>query len=292
MKFVEIIKSSNMNLEKANELYKEKLIQTYKAFVDFCITNNLNFCAAGGTMIGAVRHKGIIPWDDDIDIFMPRKDYDRFLKLKEKASSEGFEIVDWETKGYTQPFAKFCDACTTIIPSKDSTFLYGIFIDVFPLDKNHGSIKSINIKCFIYRNALRLYAILNCKINCRIKAILKPLNYLINWYETHIFLGELFCSPLGVYKEKEISTHEVFSKFKKVPFEDSFIFIPVGFHKYLTQVYGDYMQLPPLEKRVSHHALYYVNFNRRISLNEISQLVDDEQGIFFERSELKNAYKY
>lgn len=283
--------NSNITITEANKLYVASLLKTYKSFVHLCERNNLSFCVAGGSLIGAVRHNGLIPWDDDIDIFMPRKDYNKFLELKTSLIDKEYEIVDFETPGYDQPFAKYCDARTTVIPFSNSKFVYGIFIDIFPLDNARGPKRLINIETFIYRNLIRLYLYLNKgKIQkCCIPQ--KMIRTIMRIFESNVFKGDMVCSPLGVYKEKEICPKDDFI-FEKHQFEDTYTYIPKGYDKYLTQIYGNYMQLPPIEKRISHHALYYVNFYKRINPSDLHIHHNIEGGMYYEREEMKCAYKY
>ena len=121
-------------VEYSESLYKEKLLKTMKAFTDVCRRNDIEYIAAYGTVLGAIRHKGLIPWDDDIDVFMTRENYEKFLRLKKTLAGSDYEIVDLDDKGYYLPFAKFCDANTTIWEVENLPFIFGVFIDVFPLD--------------------------------------------------------------------------------------------------------------------------------------------------------------
>lgn len=113
--------------------YRAKLIETFKAFDKFCEEHNLTYYAGGGTLIGAVRHQGIIPWDDDIDVLMLKPDYDRFLALKKQCKGTGYNILDYHDKGYYLPFAKFVDSNTSIWEMSQQQFVIGSFVDVFPL---------------------------------------------------------------------------------------------------------------------------------------------------------------
>lgn len=87
-----------------------------------------------GSAIGVVRHKGMIPWDDDIDIVMPREDYNRLLDLKVQFNNTGYDVVSLRDYGYYTTFAKIIDKNTTIWERKEWPFLIGVYIDVFPMD--------------------------------------------------------------------------------------------------------------------------------------------------------------
>ena len=126
--------ASANTVDYSESLYKEKLLKTMKEFTDVCRRNDIEYIGAYGTVLGAVRHKGLIPWDDDIDVFMTRENYEKFLRLKKSLAGSGYEIVDLDDKGYYLPFAKFCDTNTTIWEVESLPFVFGIFIDVFPLD--------------------------------------------------------------------------------------------------------------------------------------------------------------
>ena len=125
---------------------KETLINTLKAFTSFCDKHNLTYYAVAGTCLGAIRHKGIIPWDDDIDVAMPRKDYDKLLALRGELKGTGHELVNLgdrskDSGDYILPYAKFCDANTTIWEQKNNQVIFGVFVDVFPFD-NAGNIST------------------------------------------------------------------------------------------------------------------------------------------------------
>lgn len=278
-------------------LYKEILIKTFCAFKDFCKENNITYYACGGTAIGAVRHQGIIPWDDDIDVFMYRDEYDRFISLKKKLAAD-YEILSFGDEGYPLTFAKFCDKNTVIWEHRQLPCTWGVFIDVFPLDAVTGKDKATlkiqkkyyylsykyleSFKKIAYidiYNAIQKQGIKEAAKLIRIKFLdhflrnvyrkkieniitqskQLPSTWVMNFYTPY--------APL-----KEICPTEWFKEPTEVPFENTTICIGKGNHHYLTQLYGNYMTPPPKEKQVSHHGHYYYNLSMSLSVDEIKKL--------------------
>ena len=123
----------NVNGTAEDNQLKTALASTLKAFIDFCQQHALTYYAAYGTAIGAVRHHGLIPWDDDIDVFMPREDYNKLLSLRSTLNTTEYEIIDIENQGYYLYFAKWCQRNSTLIEKPGEPAL-GIYVDIFPLD--------------------------------------------------------------------------------------------------------------------------------------------------------------
>ena len=115
--------------------HQQILLQVYKRFNLFCKQNNITFYAAYGTLIGAIRHHGFIPWDDDIDVFMLRKDYDKFVNLRNTLNDCSFKLSVYQDGQSPYPFAKFYTTKGTIWEYSQFPFIIGPWVDVFPIDE-------------------------------------------------------------------------------------------------------------------------------------------------------------
>ena len=274
--------------------YKDHLYRILKYFIYFCENNNLTYCCAAGTMLGAVRHHDIIPWDDDIDVFMPRKDYEKLLTLSSGIEKDGFRLISAKTCSSFATFAKLYNKNTTLWEFEPIQFVYGIYIDIFPLDETSMS-KTEFIKAYrSFRNLFRKYQLTQMKFTFGrllkdIKAWNKKLivkgiaslffpSFLSYYYRKKIInfenraaleKGDHVVSYYGDYWEREFFDKKWFENYIDMQFSDFTVKVPVGYHEYLTNVYGDYMQFPPVDKRVSHHDHYYLNMDKSMSLDEI-----------------------
>lgn len=285
--------------EQQKDTYKKILLQTMKDFIKFCEENNLKYIAAYGTVLGAVRHKGLIPWDDDIDVYMVREDYNKFLSLKNKLINTSYEIIDHKDNDYYLPFAKFCNKHTTIWGVKELPFVMGVFIDIFPLDYVPNTKSETNRLIHQFQKSWSNYyrCLIRPKYTTRIKTleirslladiynnIYKPFKKIV--YSHFLKIEQKLQEVKGTdYIRYTVSNYPITRLIHpkswiedtiEVPFENLYIKIPREYDKYLTNEFGNYMKLPPLEKRISDHVYYFIDLTRRMTINEIKSIKNNK----------------
>ena len=276
--------------------YKDKLIETFYAFNQFCAENDIKYYAAYGTLIGAIRHKGLIPWDDDIDVWMLPHDYEKLLSYKGKIGGH-YDIIDDEDENYWLfSLIKFVDTNTTLWEAEEFPCVTGVYIDIFPMyecDEKTAianrreydavssqltrSLRHIPLKKVFHlffrghshegRLALKdfLYSKLYCKINRR------RYNNLVDRLKN--IKGDVYVSYDGAYHEKEVFPKSWFLETEYLSFEGMKIPVPKEYDKVLKKLYGDYLQLPPEDQRFSLHSHFYEDLTKRMSVKEIKKIL-------------------
>ena len=235
---------------------------------EFCQKNSIKYVITAGTLIGAIRHKGYIPWDDDIDICMPRCDYERFINAFESKSCyvDSFEKND----KFLFPFAKVCDRSTLLIEDTEKNSKLGINIDVFPEDgvpdgkrgiKHARHVLSLSKMLKVKQTKLSKERLLFKNVVLLIaKIILLPMTrkFII---KRIIKVAKRFeisgcsdvCNLVWGVGPKGIYPKSFFDKIIKVPFEGHLFSAISEYDAWLRKIYGDYMVLPPEAKRITHH---------------------------------------
>ena len=295
-----------MDNSEVNRLFRKKLLETFSLIQKFFEKHNIKYYACGGTALGAIRHKGLIPWDDDIDLYVPREDYDRLNLYNEELNKLGYNFVCFENnKNYYLPFGKIEDKNTTLWEVNRFKYITGVYVDIFPLDYFSGSKEDVINEQERYYN---IYSNFQHSIEYTpIKEIFElmlfghiPTAWLrIKSYLYHPFRkynykrlieeidlarkgkGE-WCVCTPQWRGKVFKT-EWFENAIEVPFENTTIKVPSEYDEYLTLLYGDYMTPPPLEKRVLAHDeyRYYLILKECIDYKEVlSRLKQGEKVVY------------
>ena len=246
---------------------KRLLLENLVCFDSFCRKNNLKYSLAHGTLLGAVRHKGFIPWDDDIDVMMPRDDYE--ILLKTFTDSEHKIISCFNNKKYYLPYAKLYNIKTLKIEDYKiaDRELFGVEIDVFPVDYLPSK---VDLNTF-FRKQYKLFDFWNRSMHvARFIECLKQPKYFynkiffsnkynkyckkVNIYSKKGKKKTICCIPLDPFDRRKIHFDlDIFDKLVLVDFENKQFYATAYYKQFLTSKYGDYMKLPPVQNRITHH---------------------------------------
>lgn len=261
---------------------QQKSLEMAKYFVNFCNENNLLCYMCGGGAIGALRHKGFIPWDDDLDFFMPRNDYEKLIEIwNQKADTKKYSLINANKNLIDHNlFITIRDNETTAIKpyQKGINISHGLALDIIPLDgcpdgfkrkkqvfwaliyslfksqvipQKHGKLKK-----FVSKILLGIIPTKILKFKLWKFAEKQMTKYKIEDNEN---ITEL-CS--GPYYMKKIYKKEWFEKNVFIKFEDTKLPVPVGYDGYLKTAFGDYMKLPPKEKQKPHHEVLFLDLEK------------------------------
>ena len=249
---------------------KKVEIDILKEFIRVCDSLNLKYYVLEGTLLGAVRHKGFIPWDDDIDVGMPRADYERFCFEGQKLLPEHYFIQTINTeRDYRANFAKIRDSRTTFIETsvRHCNINHGIYIDIFPLDDCFDDEHAHKRRCrSLSLILMTLRIIKGFYVPNKKKTIVRRLAELLSVIRYPTIRGALLAREKWMKALPESNTYanygsewwwhlpkEYFGEGEYLEFEGIRVRAPKDFDKCLTHIYGDYMKLPPEEERVAHH---------------------------------------
>lgn len=261
---------------------KEVMLNILNTFARFCEQNGLSYFLDAGTLLGAVRHKGYIPWDDDIDVNMPRKDYDQFIQIVKNKNGYIYNNLKVEFPEDTiYPFLKISDDRTILVEFPDKNPMeVGVYIDVFSKDGILNDSLRQRILCkiselyglFLWFNKFSIYAWKNkggplkkC-IALLGRILIKDPNLPLR-LQNKLIQKNLKRHPLdqceyvttltnGEFHKK--APKECFDDYEMMEFEGKKFRVPIGYDIYLRCLYpGDYMQLPPENKRIKHDTIIY-----------------------------------
>ena len=266
---------------------QEKMLEILEELIRVCEENDLTYFACGGTCIGALRHNGFIPWDDDLDVFMLREDYEKLWKLRSKFDSKKYKLCRTNSrKNYHHRVLQLVDLNTTFINrrSVNEDIEHGVYIDILPIDA--CAPKGIRrIRQFI--DAI-LYSVYN--VQCAPEFHGGKLYRFIVKAMLFVVPGRKLKNKIWMYCEKQMTKYdwskadqaielaaaisvlkrpypkEWFEGVKKHTFEDTEINLPIGVEKYLTQVFGDYMSLPPEKDRHPRHNTVKIDLDHSYKL--------------------------
>lgn len=263
----ELRKIGLLQLEILNEVHR------------VCEEHHIAYYMIGGTLLGAVRHKGFIPWDLDIDIAMPREDYERFKQVAQEQMDERYTYIDHENcRNHIRPHALVIRNDTRIHFKYDSVnpklHDLGIYVDIFPLDnapdderlrkkqakklKNIRKLKEYRTpysysyklwrRCAHYLVSLLLCWIPIKRINCLQQKQMQKYRHQTT---------KCLCSMASQYAyAKQCMPREIYGTPTLLEFEGRKYYAPQQYRQYLTRLYGDYMQLPPPEKRQANLEIF------------------------------------
>lgn len=240
-------------------------------FIDsFCKEHGINYWINYGTLIGAIRHKGFIPWDDDIDLSMTRENYEKFIQLFSEKQSR-YKLLSLETDDqYFNNFIKIVDPTTKIIDTRNTkTYDSGVFIDIFPMDTFNDTkvvdicykLESFKLLSFSkHKNIVYGDSKLKDLIRTLFWLLLRPVSprFFANQIEKQIQKyrvenGKYIAFIPSKAKEKEIFPRDMFDELIETPFEHFVLPAPKHFDAVLKQFYDDYMTVPPKEKQIYIH---------------------------------------
>lgn len=246
--------------------HKKLQLDILKNIHRYCVEKGLNYTLAYGTLIGALRHNGFIPWDDDIDIAMPREDYEKFLR---EYKHDIYKVHCLENdSNYLNAVAKVEDT-RTLIEEDGSTENLGVFVDVFPLDSlfdDAGQCENLFKKITFYRRLLafrlltsryfqewwkRWVFIVGKRFLCFI-----PKRWIVEKIDSLAKSGQSEARYWGMFAgglKFALIDHEDLQHYISHRFEDTDFLILRDYDRWLSQIYGDYMVLPPVEKRKTVH---------------------------------------
>lgn len=277
-----------MDKKILKKLHNEQL-KILDEFDRICTKYNLTYFLVGGTLLGAVRHKGFIPWDDDLDVSMPREDYEKLINVYYKDIKDNFYIDHYTSnKNYYKPFAKMKLKNTKFI-EKDTQNVKSnqeIWVDIFPLDYTIND--NISKKQKKYIEKIHHINMMKSKVNVKLnkfkkiivavffslfsnatlgkiqEKIMKKQNSI---YDTKYYIN--FGSQYGIIKQKHLI--EKYYPIKKIEFEEKKYNVPNDYDYVLKKIYGEnYMELPPIEKRVTHNPI-------KIIFSDGEEVIFDEE---------------
>ncbi len=258
---------------------QEEALKILVRIAEICSKLRLRYYLAYGTLLGAVRHKGFIPWDDDVDIMMPRDDYKKLIDyfMKNAEALKPLELFcPSNNKNYPFYIARISNNEFELEVDNEEPYGMGTFIDIYPLDgvgnDKKGAVKlrrkgkRLSSYCFLatrnrfekgttsskFRLLVKLPAYIYAKIRGKehflreLEKLSKKCNYNNSNFVSCVTWG-------GAGNEKDILPEEWFGEGISLPFEDYSFLVPVKYREILTFFYGDYMQLPPESERIGHH---------------------------------------
>ena len=262
-----------------NEL-QSKLLEIFKWLVKFLDDNHIRYYMIGGTMLGAIRHKGFIPWDDDVDIAVPRSDFNKIIELFKDGPIDHyvFEYPSNDDPEFLYPFGKVYDANTTMIEHLKKDVVRGVYIDIFPLDGIGNTLEEAqkNYKKLDRKNMLLAMKISRARkgrkwwknvatyvgslIPVNRKKLIKSIDKLCTSrdFDKYNYVGNL----VSTYRAREIMERSIFGKPTTYEFEGVIATGPEKYDEYLSTLFRNWRELPPEDKRVSAHDFIYLDLNK------------------------------
>ena len=266
---------TEQELEKIKQVQLDIMDEIHR----ICTKHNITYYMIGGTLLGAVRHKGFIPWDVDIDIAMPRSEYERFKSVCASELDENYCYLDYMSiKNYTSPHALICDKNSRLYKKYDhvnpSAGGYGIYVDIFPLD-NAPDDEGLRKKQARRLKRIRKFKQYRIPYSYSFKKTKRLAHYcvsaLLSWvsvrrinrYQQKLMKKyqneqtQCICSMGSQYAyKKQCMPRDTYGTPVLLEFEGRGYLSPQKYKEYLTRLYGDYMQLPPVEQRQANLEQY------------------------------------